>query len=615
MNTAHHHNLSQIGALNINEWIEKNLFEVIPMSTAVIDKDFNIITANKAFESMFGDWQGQKCYSVYKNRDSMCAYCKGAETFKDGQPRVSKEIGYNKEGRLTHYLKHTIPVLDEGGKVPFLIEMATDVTETEKLREEYKLLFEQVPCDILILDRDFKIHQTNRRAKEVFGKIEGDYCYQILKGRKTKCTDCTAGRTFKDGKLHMGRSTVINKKGERVEFLVTTVPFQKENGKFDLVLEMAVDITETLELQEELKVANTFMKSMISSSLYGSIAIDANDKITIFNDAAKAIFKVDDETKLSKQKLVELLPKGLMELLESSGGTVNLSDVNACALDGEKVAIRLIGINMVVDGHYMGKVFWIQDLSDIKNLESEKLEAERLAAVGQTVAGLAHGIKNVLTGLEGGIYLLNTGLQKGKADRSKKGMEMLNRNTARVSTFVKEFLNFSKGQEIQTVMCDPVDIAREVVEMFSAKIEELGIEMSFEHEDVIQPAAFDEEGMLECLSNLVGNAIDACRLSDDTIKSKVLVKAYERDATIIYEVIDNGCGMDYEVKRKVFTTFFTTKGLGGTGLGLLMTKKIIQQHGGKVEFDTNSGKGTTFRITLPRKRLPEPSINGFVKHV
>jgi len=111
--------------------------------------------------------------------------------------------------------------------------------------------------------------------------------------------------------------------------------------------------------------------------------------------------------------------------------------------------------------------------------------------------------------------------------------------------------------------------------------------------------------MHECLTNLVGNAIDACRMSDNENSCHVIVRTNEVDDKIVYEVVDDGCGMDYEVKKKVFTTFFTTKGLGGTGLGLLMTKKIIQEHGGSIELDTEPDKGTTVRITLPRSRLPQ----------
>jgi len=110
--------------------------------------------------------------------------------------------------------------------------------------------------------------------------------------------------------------------------------------------------------------------------------------------------------------------------------------------------------------------------------------------------------------------------------------------------------------------------------------------------------------MHECLTNLVGNAIDACQVSDAG-GCRVTVRTFEENGTIIYEVADDGCGMDYEVKKKVFTTFFTTKGLGGSGLGLLMTKKIVQEHGGIIDLETEPQKGTTFRIRLPRKRLPK----------
>jgi len=83
------------------------------------------------------------------------------------------------------------------------------------------------------------------------------------------------------------------------------------------------------------------------------------------------------------------------------------------------------------------------------------------------------------------------------------------------------------------------------------------------------------------------------------------MRVFEADGVITYEVADNGCGMDYAVKQKVFTNFFTTKGQGGTGLGLLMTKKIVQEHGGHMEMESEFGQGTCFRICLPRERLPK----------
>ncbi|MDF1591558.1 MAG: response regulator [Desulfobacterales bacterium] len=253
---------------------------------------------------------------------------------------------------------------------------------------------------------------------------------------------------------------------------------------------------------------------------------------------------------------------------------------------------------------------YTENLEQLVREKSAKIvEIERQAAVGQTVAGLAHGIKNLITALEGGMYMLSSGLSQSSTDRIQKGLEMLTRNIERISTFVKAFLSFSRGREIKVKLSNPAEIAKEVVELYSVKARKLGIELNNECSGNIKPAPIDYESMHECLTNLVGNAIDACHLSEKGRRTHVTVRTFEENETVIYEVVDDGCGMDYEVKKKVFTTFFTTKGLGGSGIGLLMTKKIIQEHGGAIDLKTEPGEGSTFRITLHRKRLPKTIDN------
>ena len=470
---------------NLDDWIKEDLFRIVPMAIAVIDKSFDVVFANRAFEDMFGAWQGQKCYAVYKKRDSLCPDCRGAEIFKDGKPRVTEEIGCDKAGRLNHYIQHTTPVRDTTGNISFLVEMTTDITEIVQIRKEHQLLFDQVPCNILVIDRNYRIVKTNRQLRQAMGDLEGKHCYTSLKGFDHQCDLCTARQTFGDGKTHSGYHTWTAADGNRMHQQVITEPLMAADGSFDTVMEMTVDITE------------------------------------------------------------------------------------------------------------------------IKKLESEKLEAERLAAVGKTVAGLAHGIKNLITGLEGGMYMLGSGISKNKVDRVEKGLDMLGRNINRVSMFVKEFLNFSKGRTINAELTNPAKIAEEVVDLYAARAKELGIVLNHRSSGSIEPALIDYESMHECLTNLVGNAIDACRMSDSPGQCHVRVKTLEENGIIIYEVVDDGCGMDYEVKQKAFTTFFTTKGLGGSGIGLLMTKKIVQEHGGTIEMISEPDLGSTFRVLLPRDRLPK----------
>jgi signal transduction histidine kinase len=247
------------------------------------------------------------------------------------------------------------------------------------------------------------------------------------------------------------------------------------------------------------------------------------------------------------------------------------------------------------------------DISATKLLEKEKLEAERLAAVGQTVAGLAHGIKNVLMGLEGGMYVVRSGMEKGDGDRIFQGWQMLEENITRITAFVKGFLEFARGTTPEVNLVDPNRIARKVVELFrhTAKLE--GIELKGNLQPDIPYALLDEEGIHTCLSNLVSNALDACQISDKNGRH-VTLSTHDQDGKLVYEVADDGNGIDYEIKKKIFTNFFSTKGSDkGTGLGLLATRKIVQEHGGKVSFDSKKGMGSVFRLEFPRDRLPQPT--------
>ena len=244
------------------------------------------------------------------------------------------------------------------------------------------------------------------------------------------------------------------------------------------------------------------------------------------------------------------------------------------------------------------------DITETKLLEKEKLEAERLATVGQTVAGLAHGIKNVLMGLEGGLYVFQSGLLKGNNERMLAGWQILEEDIGRITSFVKEFLEFSKGKTPKVQWVNPNQIAMDVIELFKDKAAMAGIALVANLQEDIFYANMDEQGIHTCLTNLVSNALDACAISDKPGR-RVTVNSYDSDGLLVFEVADNGTGMDYEVKKNVFTCFFSTKGSDrGTGLGLLTTQKIVQQHGGTVSFESTEGFGSVFRMEFPRNRLP-----------
>jgi signal transduction histidine kinase len=244
---------------------------------------------------------------------------------------------------------------------------------------------------------------------------------------------------------------------------------------------------------------------------------------------------------------------------------------------------------------------------ELRQAEEELIRSERLATIGETVAGLAHYIKNILTGLKGGTYMLNTGMAKDKPLMIKEGWAMVQRNIERVSDLALSLLRYSKGRTPERTVCRCNEIVTEVVELLKNKARENRVKLNMILDPNVKEAYLDPEGINNVLLNLISNAIDACIYDTATSKAwEVTVKTkLERDVdsgkTIVFNVSDNGSGMTEEVKAKLFGRFFSTKAGRGTGLGLLITQKIIQEHGGEIAVESKAGQGTTFSVRLKRQ--------------
>jgi signal transduction histidine kinase len=249
----------------------------------------------------------------------------------------------------------------------------------------------------------------------------------------------------------------------------------------------------------------------------------------------------------------------------------------------------------------MGTVAFFQDLREIKRLEQELVKSERLAAIGQTVAGLAHGIKNILHGLKGGSYLVDIGISREDSDKLKKGWEMIKRNVGRTSNLVMDLLSYAKEREPQFENCDPNLIAEDVIGLVQDKASENSVEIVKNFDNTIGEVSMDPNTIHEVLLNLMSNAVDACLFDEITDKKWQvrLATTREKGNQVKFEVSDNGAGMDEEVLKKLFTSFFSTKGHRGTGLGLMVTRKLIEEHKGDIQVDSQPGKGTTFSFYLP----------------
>jgi len=233
-------------------------------------------------------------------------------------------------------------------------------------------------------------------------------------------------------------------------------------------------------------------------------------------------------------------------------------------------------------------------------LHEQVVKTERLAAVGQTVAGLSHCVKNILQGIKGGAFIVDKALEKGDADGVKRGWDMVKRNNAFMENLVFDLLSYSKQRTPEYRPTDLNALCGEIAELATARARQKGVTLTFQPDEALPSVEADPNGIRRCVLNLAMNAVDACEKNHGTVT--LFTEAPGADGSARIGVRDTGCGMSEAVKAKLFTVFFSTKRSKGTGLGLPVTKKIIEEHGGRIEVASREGEGSTFLIHLPVAR-------------
>lgn len=412
--------------------------------------------------------------------------------------------------------------------------------------------------------------------------------------------------------LKFGASDFINKP---IRDEVLSVALRRAEEKRLMKMQLK-EYTQNLELKvhratEEVRRKSNFLEKLIRSSNDGIIATDEAMTIVIYNPGAQRIFGYRRNEVIDSRKIIDLLPGDIAPVFTQvpagnlKGRKLARMETIIEAKDRSKIPVFFYATPLYENNKMVGTVSFFRDLREIKRLEKELVGAERLAAVGQTIAGVAHGVKNILHGFKGGSYLVDLGINKADGDKLKKGWDMIQRNIGRTSNLVLDLLMYSKEREPEYRTCDPNEIIADVLEVMQNRADEHEVELIPKLDRSIEAVIMDPHTLHQCLTNLISNAIDACLFDQDTTKQwQVTVQsAFEDNRYIRIGIIDNGMGMSNAVLKRLFTSFFSTKGHRGTGLGLLVTRKAVQEHGGTIEVESKEGEGTVFTVRLPFQHL------------
>lgn len=269
---------------------------------------------------------------------------------------------------------------------------------------------------------------------------------------------------------------------------------------------------------------------------------------------------------------------------------------------------RILGL-CYLDSSSAAAVFSNADLAFVTNLASqlalaldnlrmtrERLQAEQLVIIGQTMSEISHSIKNILSVTASSVELMERSLKTGDPERIGRSWGLVRQGMDRINSLVADMLNYSRYQERQPVEVDVNDIVRQVAESLAPQMREAGMRLEVSLGEGIKSVWLEGDGLSDAVMNLAVNArdaltstVDPCiRIETDTVGHSVRIR-----------VSDNGEGIPPELLERIFLPFFTTKGSRGNGMGLAMVRKFVHEMGGEIECESVVGSGTTFTMRFP----------------
>lgn len=349
----------------------------------------------------------------------------------------------------------------------------------------------------------------------------------------------------------------------------------------------------------DLRALRNLNSLIIDNIATGLVTIDAEGRILVANKAAIDILDPIPRA-ITGRKIDEVVP-GLLEKARASGssdetGVSARFDHKYVDPVGERLVLEVIVSALPGENAIGGFIFTFQDLTKVRRLEFQMRQSEKMAAVGQLAAGIAHEIRNPLASISGSIQLLG-GSFTGRQEEEQRLMMIVLREIDRLNNLITEFLDFVRPD---TLKDDPVDLnslLKEICEQVK-----LSKNLPAQVGQVLdlqagRPIAGHRDKLKQAFMNIVINAYQAMNEIKD---AAIEVSTRDVDSKVVVKIKDRGCGIDEAGLRKIFEPFHTTKPKG-TGLGLAVTHKIIENHGGRIFVESAKGVGTEFTLEFPAR--------------
>lgn len=480
--------------------------------------------------------------------------------------------------------------------------------KTVRLKERFlDTLFEGIQEEILIIDRHHTIQGANRTFLERHGlersEAVGRKCHQILFRSALPCRfgprTCPLEEARRRGERIRISHFETRRKGERREITRLLYPIEVEHRPAEYFLEILQDVTEYRRLLRHLKASERKYRAILDTATDAILSIDETHRIVLFNDAAERIFGYSRAEVLGKD-LDLLIPPCygdhrayVRRYLETRsprvlGQTLSLTAVRK---SGEEFPVELALSHV----EWYEKVTFtaiIRDLSRQKQLERKLLQSERLAAVGQAVAHVAHEIKSPLTIIGGFSRQIRGTLEDRKALQK---LDVICGEVARLEKLVNNLGDFTKEYRLERRPANVNTVIRNVLHALG-QIHPPGRYRFEAHlNPEIREIRCDPDKLKQVFMNVISNGLEA--MEDGGC---ITVRTAPCARGVDIQITDEGEGIAEQDLLHIFEQFYTTR-KRGSGLGLSISYKIVEAHGGEIWAVSEPGSGTTFFIRLPER--------------
>lgn len=473
-------------------------------------------------------------------------------------------------------------------------------------------ILDSLPDRVMVVDGEKHVLLVNRTYVNMTGlprgKVIGHNCEDVCTFRTGTCTALTC--PLEQARITGRQSRVVRRfvrpTGEEgIEEVIASLLWREDREDEQYLISLR-DITDRVKLESELRETEQTLRRFFEVSDDLIYIKDPAGRYRYLNPVGLELFGLTGEAIIGKTD-AELLPPRAAAQRNQAFETVVQAKEHLCfsdrmELNGRTRYFRTEKYPILDDsGQVIAVCGLSRDVTEELNLHNKLIASERLAAMGQAAAGLAHFIKNILNSLKGGAFMIDAGLKRPDNKLIEQGQRIIQRNITAVTDLTQDMLSYAKDRQPELASVRPAELVNEAFDLVVPAARLLQVELRVEADSDLPPVQLDRKAINRCLVNLAVNAFDACleKPFPEGQAGRVVMAAVRRGEELLLSVSDNGVGMTDAVKARLFEGFFSTKKSRGTGLGLTVTVKTVREHGGRIEVDSAPDQGSRFTIVLP----------------